>query len=247
MSPWSARALAVAAPLSVWAAVTESGLIRHRAVAGPVDTARALAAGLGADLPLDVGATLLRVVGGVALGLLVGLPVGLLAGSAAGRGRAIEPALDFLRAIPPLLVFPVLLMAFGYDERARVGVVAFAAALVVAMYVAAGARRGRPERARALRAMGATRAQALRWLHLYEVLPGCLTGLRHAFATGLVVAVVTEMLVGAPRGLGSRAVDAQIAYDAPALYAVILVTGGLGYAASLLLLALERRLVSWRS
>lgn len=234
-------------PLGLWAALTETGLFRHRAVAGPVATWAAFARGVAdGELLDDLGATAFRVAIGVLLGLLAGLPLGVFVGLSSERKRVLDPGLDFLRAIPPLLVFPLLLLAFGYDDRARVGVVAWAATLVISLYVTAGVGRSRRERLRALRAMGASRRQQLRWLHLYEVLPSCLTALRHAVATGIVVAVVTEMVVGVPHGLGARAVAAQIAYDTPGLYAVILMTGAVGYLLGRLLLALERRLVFWQ-
>ena len=232
--------------LGAWAALTETGIVRHRAVAGPIDTARALFAGLeDGTLLADLSASLQRLGLGVALALAVGLPLGLFVGTSARRHRLFEPGMDFLRAIPPLLVFPLLLLTFGYGDSARVGAVAYAATLVIALHVSSGVRRAPAERVDALRAMGATRWQLLRWVHFYEVLPSCLTALRHAVSTGLVVAVVTEMVVGAGEGLGSRAVNAQIAYDAPALYAVIFVTGGIGYALGSALMAAERRIVFW--
>lgn len=230
--------------LAAWTLTTETGALRHRAVAGPLDTLEALATGLGSgELALDLGATALRVVAGVALGLVAGLPLGAWAGSSR---RGVEPGLDFLRAIPPLLVFPLLLLALGYGEGARIALVAWASALVISMHLASGLRARSAARLRALRAMGASRWQTLRWLHAYEALPACATALRHGIATGLVVAVVSEMVVGAPHGLGARALAAQIAYEAPQLYAVILLTGACGYASGRALLALEARAARWR-
>ncbi len=246
MSP-TKRALLGAAPILLWAAFTETGLVEHRAVAGPFATAGALGAGLGSgELLLDLGATAARVGAGVLLGLLVGLPVGVFVGVSRDRARELEPGLDFLRAVPPLLIFPLLLLAFGYGESARVGVIGWAAALVISLHVAAGLAGGADQRLRTLRAMGASRWQTLKWLHVYEMLPAASTAIRHGIATGLVVAVVTEMVIGVPHGLGARAVAAQIAYETPELYAVILLTGAVGYLASRVLLVLERRIVHWR-
>ena len=240
--PLAALVLAAA----VWASIADSGLVRHRALAGPMATLGAMAAGLAdGTLVWDLLATLARMLTGVAIGAILGVPLGLVSGGA--RARAIEPSLDFLRAIPPLLLFPLLLLTFGYDERARVGAVAWAATLVVSMHVAGGVSRASVARRRALSAMGAGLVHRLRWLHLYELAPACLTGLRHAVGAGLIVATVTEMVVGAEHGLGSRAVAAQIAYDAPGLYAVIFATGAASFALSRGVLAIERRLVRWRA
>ncbi len=238
--PWAPLVL-----LALWFALVETGFVRHRAVAGPLETWRALNDGLSNGLLDDLAATMSRVVIGVGLGLLVGFALALLVSSS--RRRATEPLLDFLRAIPPLLLFPLFLLGLGYGDASRHAVIAWAAALVVSLHVAAAARRFRPERLRVLRAMGATRWQIFRALRFYELLPAGLTAVRHAVATGIVVAVVTEMVVGAPHGLGSRAVAAQIAYDAPQSYAVILLTGAVGYVLSRLLLDLEERWIFWES
>lgn len=243
MRRWTAHGIGVLALLA-WAGLADTGFVRHRALAGPVATLRALIASLlDGGLALDVLATFARVAVGVGIGVVLGAPLGFLAGSSPARQRTVEPGLELLRAIPPLLLFPLLLLAFGYDERARVGAVAWAATLVVSMHVAVGAARRHDGRARALRAMGASAWQRLRWLIIPELGPALLAGARHAVATGTVVATVTEMVVGTSHGLGARAVSAQIAYDAPSLYAVIATTGALGWALARLVHRIERR--SW--
>lgn len=231
--------------LVVWSALADTGLVRNRALAGPVAIVRALVRGLGnGTLEADVLATVLRVAAGTAAGLAIGLPLGLWTGSSPTRRHALEPGLDFFRAVPPLLVFPLLLLAFGYNDAARIAAVTYATTLVISMHVASGAASASPDRARALRVMGASAWQRLRWLQLYETLPQLMTGVRHAVATGLVVAVVTEMVVGCAHGLGARAMSAQVDYDVASIYAVLLLAGACGFAATRLLLALER-ITSW--
>lgn len=233
------------AVLLVWSGLVDTGLVRHRALAGPIAIAHALIRGLAdGTLEADVLATLLRVAAGTAVGLAIGLPLGLWSGSSPARRQALEPGLDFFRAVPPLLVFPLLLLAFGYNDGARIAAVAYATTLVISMHVASGVASASPARAQALHVMGASAWQRLRWLQIYEALPQLMTGLRHAVATGLVVAVVTEMVVGSPHGLGARAMSAQVDYDVASIYAVLLLAGACGFAATRLLLALER-VTSW--
>lgn len=247
----SSRLVGLVAPLvalAAWALVAETGLVHHRALAGPRATARALVDGMrGGGLVADLGATLGRSVVALAIGVVAGVAVGLWVGIPGTRARATEPFLDFLRAVPPLLLLPVFLLTLGYGDAARISVAAWAATLVVSLHVAAGARRTHPERERVLCAMGASRWQQLVWLRFWEALPSTLTAIRQALATVLVVTVVTEMVAGAQSGLGSRALAAQIAYDAPGLYSVILLTGAVGFAGAELLLALERRVAWWQA
>lgn len=226
----------------------DGGWLRHRALAGPLAIGAALRAALvGGSLVLDLRATFGRALLGVVLGACVGVPLGVVAGRSRARQGVIEPGLDFLRAIPPLLVLPLVLFALGYGEPSRVTLVAWASALVVSLHVGASAAQGGGERERALRAMGATRWQRLVWLELPQLVPPTLVALRHAFSVGLVVTVVTEMVIGAGHGLGARAVEAQLAYDTPALYAVLLATGSLGWSIGRALAAAESALAPWRA
>lgn len=232
--------------LALWAALDALGLLRHRALAGPAATGRALLGAFAQGvLAEDVAATAFRVVAAVALAVVPGAVLGFWIGSSRRHTRLLEPSLDFLRSVPPLLVLPLFLMALGYGDVARIAAATWAATWVVALHISAGAQRGNPERARFLSALGATRWQRLKWLRLPEILPHTFVALRHGLSTSLVVTVVTEMMLGAARGLGGRAMSAQIAYDVPLLYGVILLTGAMGFVASELLLALERKLVSW--
>ncbi|HEX7479954.1 MAG TPA: ABC transporter permease subunit [Polyangiales bacterium] len=246
--PWQKTHFGTWLGLGLWSLLADTGILRHRAVAGPWAIARTALSDLRAgSLLADVAASAARVAAGVSLGLCAGLLLGASVGLAGARRQRMEPTLDFLRAVPPLFVFSLLLLSLGYGESARVLAVAWAAALIVALHVSDAVASVHHERLRTLRAMRATPLQLLRWLYLYELMPACLLSLRQAVTNGLIVAVVTEMLVGAPHGLGTRALSAQIAYDAPRLYTTIFLTGALGLAGSRLILAAQRKLVTWHS
>lgn len=244
MSP--ARIAAALAVVAAWAGVTESGLVRHRAIASPVGLLRALGDGVtSGTLLLDLGSTTARLLAGLALGLAVGIVAGLGVGGSAALARWLEAPLELLRAIPPLLFFPLLLLVFGYGDMARVAAAALAVALVVSLHVAAGVRRLPQTRARFLRALNATRWQRVRWHLAYELAPTLATATQHAITASLVVTVVCEMLAGADHGLGARAIAAQVGYDAPDMWLALLVTGLLGVILTRGAALLERRVITW--
>jgi ABC-type nitrate/sulfonate/bicarbonate transport system permease component len=174
------------------------------------------------------------------------LSLGIALGRRRATWRAIEPLLDFLRAIPPILTFPLFLLALGYGEASRVGCIANAAAGLVALHVGVGLSRAPRERAETVKLAGLAARDAVFVLHLHEALPALVTGTRVALTAALVVAVVSEMLIGADLGLGARALDAMLSYDAEVPWLVIALSGALGYALSGALAAVERRWVSWR-
>jgi NitT/TauT family transport system permease protein len=235
------------APLVILIAWSALGSVDHRAVAGPLATARAIARGLDdGSLIVDLRATLTRAVLAIAVGLVAGVITGLALAALGRIGTAIEPSLDFLRAIPPLLLLPLFLLAFGYDDTARVLTAAWAVALVVALHAAAGARARDPERVRALTVMGAGRLRRLVWLDVFEAAPHLFAGARQASGIGLVVTVVTEMVIGARAGIGARALNAQVTYEAPEIWAAVVLTGVLGLGIAGAISGIERRVVHWK-
>lgn len=61
----------------------------------------------------------------------------------------------------------------------------------------------------------------------------------------MIVIIVTEMFIGTPSGLGRKIIDAQITYEIPTMYAVILLTGTLGYFLNRLFLSAEKKFLHW--
>ncbi|WP_369008285.1 ABC transporter permease [Streptomyces sp. PT12] len=87
------------------------------------------------------------------------------------------------------------------------------------------------------------RARFLR-ITLPSAAPYIATGLRIASAIALVLAVTAELVVGAP-GLGQSIVVAQSNANLPRMYALIIVTGLVGWALNTAFQAIERRLLRW--
>ncbi|MCC6994646.1 MAG: ABC transporter permease subunit [Deltaproteobacteria bacterium] len=242
-------ALALAAPLvllGLWLALALLGWPGPRLVPAPALVASLAAHELThAALWRDVGATLARVVIGVGVASALGAGLGFALGRSRRWRAASEPSIDFLRSIPPILTFPLFLLGLGYGERARLATVVFGCAGIVLLHVAAGLAAAPRERAEAVRLMGLGRLATARHLELPEALPGLILGVRVALATGLVIVIVTELLIGAPHGLGVRAREAQIAYQPAQLWLVIALSGALGALLSGLLARLGRRLTPW--
>jgi ABC-type nitrate/sulfonate/bicarbonate transport system permease component len=91
-----------------------------------------------------------------------------------------------------------------------------------------------------LHVAGATPLQALAWTQPWESFGVLVVGLRASASTAVVVAVVTEMIAGAERGLGGRVIAAQIDGDTEGLTLAVLAAGTLGYLINLGLRGLER-------
>jgi NitT/TauT family transport system permease protein len=193
----------------------------------------------------DIGASLKRWAAGYAIGCAVGVPVGLLIGSAPRVYRSTYPLLDFLRSLPVTALFPLFLLMFGIGDSSKMAMAFAATVFVVILNSAYGVLQAKPTRIRAAKVFGASRGQIFRWVTFYEALPQTMVGMRTALSLALIVVIVSEMFIGTEFGLGQRVFDAYTVNLIDDLYAVLLLTGFLGYLMNRAFVAVERRVVFW--
>ncbi len=237
---WIGSALALAAALGGWWAGSWVKIGGRPLLASPLDTLGALprdAAQLGQDLL----ATFARAGAGLALGAAAGLVLGGVAALAMKRAPLGDALLDMARSVPPVVMLPVFLLALGFNDSARVATAAAGCVWTMALAVTTAARAPRSGRREQLELAGASRWRVLLWTQPWESLGALTVGLRTSASTAVVVAVVTEMVVGAPHGIGARVVSAQIAGDTDGLTLDIVAIGLAGWLLNLGLKQLERR------
>ncbi|MDB5519207.1 MAG: hypothetical protein JWQ17_5965, partial [Tardiphaga sp.] len=76
--------------------------------------------------------------------------------------------------------------------------------------------------------------------------PDILSGMRLSLTVALILAVVCEMLAGLD-GLGHWVLLSARAFRAADLFAGVILLGAIGYATALMMSAVERRLLVWRT
>jgi NitT/TauT family transport system permease protein len=234
-----ASVLALASAIGVWWAIAQIHVAGRALVATPAGTLGALLR-TAPTLGRDLAATAARAGAGLGVGVAAGLVIGALAAVLVRRARVIDGLFDLARSVPPVLILPVCLLAFGYNELARLATVAFGCVWTVALAVITAASFPRSARREMLDVAGATPLRALAWTQPWESLGVLVVGLRTSASTAVIVAVVTEMIAGAEHGLGSRVIAAQIVGDTGGLTLDVLAAGALGYLVNLLLRGLER-------
>ena len=124
--------------------------------------------------------TLRRVLAGVVVGVLVGVVVGLLMGTVGWVRRVLEPWLTFLRALPPLAYFFLLVIWLGIDEAPKITLLALAAFPPAAVATTAAVAAAPISLIEAARALGANRSQVVRDVIVPAALPETFTGVRLA-------------------------------------------------------------------
>lgn len=193
----------------------------------------------------DLFATLERVIIAFVIAIIFGIPLGLLLGRSEKLYRSLEFIIDFFRSTPATALFPLFLLVFGITDNSKIAVASFTSMLIIIFNTSYGVIHAKKSRLLAATIMGATKTQIFKWILFWESLPQTFIGLRSAVSLSLVVIIVTEMFIGTTLGLGRRIIDSQMTYEINTMYAVIILTGIIGYLLNMFLFFLEKKVIHW--
>ncbi|MEV7085404.1 ABC transporter permease [Streptomyces sp. NPDC093085] len=189
--------------------------------------------------------SLRRIAIGAGAGILAGLVAGVLMGTLPWVRVVCEPVVAFLRTLPPLAYFSLLIIWFGIDEAPKLWLLAIAAMPPVAVATTAAVASAPTSLVEAARAIGARRSQVVTTVVLPAALPEILVGARLAFGIAYSSVVAAETVNGLP-GIGGMIRDAQ-RYNQSAVVILGLFAIGLsGLLIDALLRTAENRLAPWR-
>ncbi len=189
--------------------------------------------------------TLRRVLAGVVIGVALGVLLGLVMGSVAWVRSVLEPWLTFLRALPPLAYFFLLVIWLGIDEAPKITLLALAALPPAAVATTAAVVAAPVGLQEAARALGASRREVIRDVVVPSALPETFTGIRLAVGMAYSSVVAAELFNGIP-GIGGLVKDASNYNNTPVVLVGIFAIGISGLIIDSLLRAIERRAVPWR-
>ncbi|QKW24101.1 ABC transporter permease [Kitasatospora sp. NA04385] len=192
-----------------------------------------------------LAASLRRIAQGTGWAVLFGTALGLAIGTLRPVAVVLEPAVTFLRTLPPLAYLSLLVIWFGIDESPKVWLLLIAALPPVAAATAAAVRGVPRDLLEAARALGAGRWSLLGGVVLPAALPEILTGVRIAVGVAYTSVVAAETINGVP-GIGGMIRDAQRYNQTAVVLAGIITIGLSGIVLDGLLKAVERIAVPWR-
>jgi len=171
----------------------------------------------------------LRIFTGFLGGTLIGIPVGLAIGSFTIVRRLLEPYTEFFRFIPATAMITVAVIWFGIGEGSKVFLIIYTTVFIIIINTAAGVASVAPNKIRAARSLGASRAQVFFFVALPATVPYILTGMRLAMANSFVTIIAAE-LVAANSGLGKMIWDSRMYMLVDQIFVALLVLGLLGFA-----------------
>ncbi|MFI0165736.1 ABC transporter permease [Streptomyces sp. NPDC017095] len=192
-----------------------------------------------------LGISLRRIAFGAGLGIAAGVVFGLLMGTVRPLRSLFEPWITFLRTLPPLAYFSLLVIWLGINEEPKITLLAVAAFPPVAVSTTTAVAAVPRSLVEAARALGASRWDAVRDVVVPSALPETLTGIRLAVGVAYSSLVAAELVNGLP-GIGGMVKDAANYNNTPVVLVGIIAIGISGLVIDGLLLRLERAVVPWR-
>ncbi|MEV6982043.1 ABC transporter permease [Sphaerisporangium sp. NPDC051017] len=192
-----------------------------------------------------LGVSLRRILIGSVLGVAAGLALGVVMGTVPWIRVVAEPVVTFVRALPPLAYFSLLIIWFGIDETPKLWLLTIAALPPVAVATASAVYAAPVGLVEAARALGATRWNLIGDVVLPSALPEIFTGVRLAVGLAYSSVVAAETINGVP-GIGGMVRDAQRYLQTDVVVLGLLAIGISGLLIDAVLRLAENRLIPWR-
>lgn len=231
--------------VAVWHFSAASGVISRAFLPTPWAAASALHLGLThGDLLDQLRDTVSLMFRGWFVASLLGIGLGTLVGVSPAIGVYVEPTLEFLRPLPPSAVAPLAISLLGLGPEMILAVVIFGSVWPPLLSTVQAFALIDPRLREVARCLGLSRSAFVFKIGLPSITHDVVGALRVSISLALILTVVGEMLA-AQGGLGYVILLAARSFNAPRLYAAIILLALLGAAANLIILLAERRLMAW--
>lgn len=184
----------------------------------------------------------------LAIGFAAGLAIGIAIGAMLGFSRlfrdVMEPFIVFFNAIPRIVLYPFLIVWFGFGVTPQIILVILVITPTVAINVAAGFREVQGEYLDSLRAQGASKVDVARQVYIPSLTLWVLTTCRVTFALAFQAVVVAQLIIST-KGVGYLITEGKVNYNVDVIYGAMVIVVVMAVSFDLLLSAIERRATRW--
>jgi ABC-type nitrate/sulfonate/bicarbonate transport system permease component len=240
-----ARVVSVVALLAAWELVARSGAVTpFQLPALSKVLERIWSDALSGDLALNTAVTLYRAMVGFVIAAVGGVALGLAMSRSALTRWFFDPIVSIGFPMPKIAFLPVVMLWLGVFDISKITMIVFDAIFPVVAATVIAIQGVERELIWSARNMGAGERELLWQVVLPAALPTIMTGLQVALPLSLIVAVVTEMLMGG-YGLGGAMMTASRFANSVGVFAGIVEIAVVGYALVKIMALTRRRLLIW--
>lgn len=243
--------LGVVGFLTIWQAVTMTGLFSTRYLASPVEIINLFFVKLvdpspdGAVLGINILSSLTVALTGFLLAIAIGIPLGLFMGWYRGFDRFVRPVFEIIRPIPPVSWIPLTIVWLGIGLEAKSFIVFFAAFVPCLINAYTGIRQTNPVLINVAKTCGASNFTIFWRVGCPSALTMIFAGIRVALGNSWATLVAAEMLA-ADSGLGYMIIMGRQFARADIVILGIAVIGVIGTMFVSALNLVEDKVMGWK-
>jgi ABC-type nitrate/sulfonate/bicarbonate transport system permease component len=189
--------------------------------------------------------TLVELVIAFVLSVVFGMVIGILVGLSNIGRRSIYPIVLLLYGIPQAILLPLFVLIFGIGPIAKIAFGFSHGIFPVIVNTIAGMRNVSPLLMNSFAAMGATRAQQVRYVIFPHMVTTVFAGLRLAMTLTLLGVVLAEIFVS-QGGIGFYTLAYSETFNPAALMALVLTLALMAIALNELVRLIEARFSRWK-
>ncbi len=215
-------------------------------IAGPTDVALAWWPKVLGDpqVRVAVGVTLIELVVAFALSVVFGMLIGILIGLTNIGRRSLYPIVLILYGIPQAILLPLFVLVFGLGPASKIAFGFSHGIFPVIINTLAGMRNVSPLLLAGAAAMGASRAEQVRYVIFPHMVTTVFAGLRLAMTLTLLGVVLAEIFVS-QGGIGFFTLLYSETFNPAALMALVLTLALMAIALNELVRLVEARFSRW--
>lgn len=199
------------------------------------------------ELLIHLGFTLLRLTAAMSAAFIAAFPAAVCLGRRRKLARLFDPLVEMLYSVPKISLFPLIVLAAGLNDGARILTAALVVFFQVLITVRDAASVIPDEYILSIESLGARRFDKIRWVYIPALLSAIFTSLRIGTAAAFAVLFFTEASVTFGWGMGRLVIEkwSELKYGEMGMAAAVTALAGL--LIFLLIDRLEKRFVKGTS
>jgi ABC-type nitrate/sulfonate/bicarbonate transport system permease component len=240
-----ARSIGVILLIVAWEAIARSGVLTPFLL--PTFSAtleRIWSDALSGDLIGNLGVTAYRAIAGFLIAAIAGVGLGTLMSRSGAIRWFFDPIISVGFPMPKIAFLPIVILWLGFYDVPKISMVAIESIFPVVTATLIGIQGVERELLWSARNMGANEREVVLHVVVPAAFPQIMTGLQVALPIALIVAIVTEMLMGG-YGVGGAMINASRLADSRGVFAGIVEIAVIGFIMVKGMALLRRRALLW--
>lgn len=194
---------------------------------------------------VHTAASLYRSLCGFCLAFVAAVPVAFMMGWYKRFCLIVEPWIKFIKSIPPIAYIPLIIVAQGVGESAKVTVIFIACFLTMVVSIYQGVVNVDVTLIKAAKVLGLSDFNIFLKVVVPAAVPYIFVGMRLGMSAALATLIAAE-LTGAQIGLGQLIQSASLYLQMDVVLLGIVIIGSIGYLLDRLIALVERKLTGWQ-